>query len=58
MSLVYSYNNISKELISIPPLPGNGRMGFGLAATDDNKIIVAGGHNFDYEPMLNVIMLD
>ncbi|CAF0998050.1 unnamed protein product [Adineta steineri] len=54
----YFYNNTSKELISIPPLPGNGRMGFGLAATDDNKIIVAGGHNFDYEPMSNVTMLD
>ncbi len=55
---LYSYNNKSKELISIPTLPGNGRMGFGLAATDDDKIIGVGGHNFDYESMSNVTMLD
>lgn len=56
--MVYSYNNKSKELISVPPLPGNGRMGFGLAATDDDKIIGVGGHNFNYETMTNVTMLD
>ncbi|UJR20959.1 hypothetical protein I4U23_024066 [Adineta vaga] len=33
-------------------------MGFGLAATDDNKIIIVGGHNFDFESMSNVTMLD
>jgi hypothetical protein len=37
--LIYSYNNESKELIPIPPLPGNGRMGFRLATTDGDKII-------------------
>ncbi|CAF3406885.1 unnamed protein product [Rotaria sp. Silwood1] len=33
-------------------------MGFGLAATDDSKIISVGGHNFNYETMSNVNMLD
>ncbi|CAF1020068.1 unnamed protein product [Rotaria sordida] len=54
----YIYNNNSKELISIPPVPGNGCMGFGLAATDDDKIIVVGGHNLNYETMSNVTILD
>ena len=45
-------------MLPIPALPGHGRMGFGLAATDDDKIIVVGGHNFDFEPMSNVTMLD
>ncbi len=58
ISKYFSYNNKSKELISVPTLPGNGRMGFGLAATDDDKIIGVGGHNFDYESMSNVTMLD
>lgn len=42
----------------MPPLPGNGRMGFGLAATDDEKIIGVGGHNFNYETSSNVAILD
>ena len=33
-------------------------MGFGLAATDDDKIISVGGHNFNYETMTNVTMLE
>lgn len=33
-------------------------MGFGLAATDDDKIIGVGGHNFNYQTMTNVTMLD
>ena len=45
-------------MVPIPALPGHGRMGFGLATTDDDKIIVAGGHNFDFESMSNVAMLD
>ncbi len=56
--MVYSYDNQSKELIPIPPLPGNGRMGFGLAATDDDRIIGVGGHDFSYETMTNVAILD
>ncbi len=56
--MIYSYNNESKELIPIPPLLENGRMGFGLAATDDDKIIGVRGHNFNYESMTNVTMLD
>jgi hypothetical protein len=55
---MYSYDNDSKELIPVPPLPGEGRMGFGLAATDDNKIISVGGHNFNFECMATVSMLD
>ncbi|CAF0988230.1 unnamed protein product [Rotaria sp. Silwood1] len=54
----YLYSNNTKELIELPPIPGNGRMGFGLAATDDSKIISVGGHNFNYETMSNVNMLD
>lgn len=46
------------ELIPIPPLPGNARMGFGLGATDDDKIIAVGGHNFNYQTMTSVAMLD
>ena len=58
-SLVFfSYNNQSKELVSIPPIPGNGRIGFGLAATDEEQIIGVGGHDFNYQTMTNVAMLD
>lgn len=57
-SFIYSYNNNTKELIMLPPLPGNGRMGFGLAATDDNMIISVGGHDFNYETISSVNMLD
>lgn len=53
-----SYDNESKKLITIPPIPGNGRMGFGLAATEDSKIISVGGHDFDFESVPNVSMLD
>lgn len=56
--MICSYDNNTKELVAIPPLPGNARMGFGLAATNDNKIIIVGGHNFDFESMSDVIMLD
>lgn len=54
----HSYDEGSKEFSRIPTVPGNGRMGFGLAATDDDAIIVVGGHNFDYQTMRNVTMLD
>ena len=53
-----SYVKDTKELIPLPPLPGDGRMGFGLAATDDGKLIAVGGHNFNYQTMSNVTMLD
>jgi len=56
--LIGSYDNTSKELVRIPTVPGYGRMGFGLASTEDDKIIIVGGHNFDYETMQNVTMLD
>lgn len=56
--MIDSYDNTSKELVRIPTVSGRGRMGFGLAASDDEKIIVVGGHNFDYETMQNVSMLD
>lgn len=55
---VLSYDNKNKELTSIPPLPGEGRIGFGLAATDNDQIISVGGHNFQYQTMSTVTMLD
>lgn len=33
-------------------------MSFGLAATDDDRIIGVGGHNFTYDTMTKVHMLD
>jgi hypothetical protein len=33
-------------------------MGFGLATTDDDQIIAVGGHDFSYETMTNVAILD
>jgi hypothetical protein len=33
-------------------------MGFGLAATDDEKIIGVGGHDFNYEAIPSVTILD
>ena len=33
-------------------------MGFGLAATEDDRIIGVGGHDFSYETMTNVAILD
>jgi hypothetical protein len=33
-------------------------MGFGLAATDDDEIIAAGGHDFNYETMVDINILD
>ena len=33
-------------------------MGFGLAATDDDRIVCVGGHNFNYETLSNVTILD
>lgn len=53
-----SYKDENKELIPIPPLPGKGRMSFGLAATDDDRIIGVGGHNFTYDTMTKVHILD
>lgn len=54
----FSYDTKTDELIEIPPLPGNGRMGFGLAATETDQIIGVGGHNFDYETLTSVNLLD
>lgn len=33
-------------------------MSFGLAATDDDRIIGVGGHNFTYDTMTKVHILD
>ena len=44
--------------MEIPPLPGNGRMGFGLAATENDEIIGVGGHDFDYQTLTAVNLLD
>lgn len=55
---MFSYDAKNHELMEIPPLPGNGRMGFGLAATENDEIIAVGGHNFDYETLTSVNLLD
>ena len=53
-----SYDNRSKKLLAIPPLSNDGRMGFGLAATEDDRIVCVGGHNFNYETLSSVTILD